>query len=139
MRFTRLYMATAAVSLVACAKQPTTTPADSQTTDQSWRKTTPEPLAERPFIVPEPVSGTLSNGIQVVMVENHEVPLVYVRLTLNVGGFMDPADRPGLASVTMDMLNEGQRTKCGRNFPRHSHNSVLHWAVVQEAMARRWP
>ena len=107
MRFTRLYMATAAVSLVACAKQPTTTPADSQTTDQSWRKTTPEPLAERPFVVPEPVSGTLSNGIQVVMVENHEVPLVYVRLTLNVGGFMDPADRPGLASVTMDMLNEG--------------------------------
>ena len=39
--------------------------------------------------------------------QDHEVPLVYVRLTLNVGGFTDPVERPGLASVTMDMLNEG--------------------------------
>jgi zinc protease len=43
----------------------------------------------------------------VVVVEEHEVPLVYVRLTSNMGAWTDPDKKPALASVTMDMLNEG--------------------------------
>ena len=52
-------------------------------------------------------TGELSNGVKVVVVENHEVPLVYIRVALDSGSWTDPADRPGLADATLDMLNEG--------------------------------
>ena len=67
----------------------------------------PAPLATRPFSLPPVTVGELSNGIKVVVAEEHEVPLVYVRLALHSGGWTDPLDRPGLASATVDMLNEG--------------------------------
>jgi len=72
-----------------------------------YRKVTPGPLAPRAFQAPTISEGTLSNGVQVIVVENHEVPLVWVQLSVDRGGFTDPQDKPGLASVTMDMLNEG--------------------------------
>lgn len=71
------------------------------------RTVKPEPLAPRAFQLPDIVSGELSNGISVAVVENHEVPLVYVKVIFEAGAWLDPADRPGLASVTLDMLNEG--------------------------------
>ena len=71
------------------------------------RTVKPEPLAPRAFQLPDIVSGELSNGIPVAVVENHEVPLVYVKVVFESGSWLDPADRPGLASVTFDMLNEG--------------------------------
>jgi predicted Zn-dependent peptidase len=74
--------------------------------DNSWRATTPEPLAPRAFQLPEAQTATLSNGIEVSVVENHEMPLVNVRLAFDQGGWTDK-DHVGLASVTLDMLNEG--------------------------------
>jgi zinc protease len=71
------------------------------------RTVMPEPLAPRDFQLPDIVSGELSNGISLAVVENHEVPLVYVKVIFEAGAWLDPADRPGLASVTLDMLNEG--------------------------------
>jgi len=71
------------------------------------RSAAPQPLAPRSFQFPDIVEGSLSNNIPVVVVENHEVPLVYVKVVYDVGSWQDPADRPGLASVTLDMLNEG--------------------------------
>ena len=73
----------------------------------AWRTEVPAPLAPRPFAVPDATTGTLSNGLSVSVVSNHEVPKVYVTLAFRDGGWTDPADRPGLASVSMDMLNEG--------------------------------
>ncbi len=74
------------------------------------RLITPEPLAPRAFQAPATATGTLSNGLQVIVVENHEVPLVWVNLYADRGNYVDPADKPGLAAVTMDMLNEGAGT-----------------------------
>ena len=75
--------------------------------ETSWRKAVPEPLAPRVFQMPEAQTGTLSNGLSVSVVENHEVPLVNVRIAFDQGEWTDSADQIGLASVTMDMLNEG--------------------------------
>ena len=75
--------------------------------DTSWRTATPEPLAPRAFQLPQAQTGTLSNGLSVSVVENHEVPLVSVRIAFDQGGWIDSADHIGLASVAMDMLNEG--------------------------------
>jgi zinc protease len=73
----------------------------------AWRAEQPAPLAPRPFQVPEASRATLSNGLELVVVENHEAPLVYVDLVFSAGSGADPADAPGLASATLDMLNEG--------------------------------
>ena len=71
------------------------------------RLVTPPALAAADYQPPSAATGTLSNGIVVTVVENHEVPLVWVSLYVDRGHYTDPADQPGLASVTMDMLNEG--------------------------------
>lgn len=71
------------------------------------RAVAPAPLAPRPFALPPYEEGRLSNGLRLLVVNNPEVPLVAVTLAFPGGGWTDPADRPGLASVSMDMLNEG--------------------------------
>jgi zinc protease len=76
-------------------------------TDTSWRSTQPEPLEPRAFQLPEASTATLSNGVQVSVVENHEMPLVNIRIAFDQGGWTDDPGSVGLASVTLDMMNEG--------------------------------
>jgi zinc protease len=56
--------------------------------------------------------ATLSNGLPVLLVESHEVPLVQVNLLILTGSADDPAGKFGIASLTAAMLDEGagQRT-----------------------------
>lgn len=89
--------------LLGCG--PKTPPASAAVT--LTRETPPPPLAPRSFELPPVSEATLANGLRVVVVENHETPLVYVSLTFQAGAWTDPADRPGLAETAMDMLNEG--------------------------------
>lgn len=50
---------------------------------------------------------TLSNGLNVVLMEKHQVPVVQVNLLVNVGTAHDPANQRGLASMTAALMNEG--------------------------------
>ena len=70
----------------------------------------PAPLAARSFTAPTPQEATLSNGLKVLVVENHEIPMFGVRIAFRGGGQADPAGKEGLAAVTMDLLNEGAGT-----------------------------
>jgi zinc protease len=71
-------------------------------------RTQPPPLgAERLFSFPEIHRTTLDNGLKVWTVEHHQVPLVSVLALVPVGASADPPDRPGLAAITGDMLDEG--------------------------------
>jgi zinc protease len=67
----------------------------------------PEPGPPRPVTLPKRERRALSNGLPVVLVQQHEVPTVQVSVVLGAGAAADPADRPGVASLTADMLNEG--------------------------------
>lgn len=49
----------------------------------------------------------LSNGLKVLLMEKHNVPLVQMNLVINTGSFNDPNGKEGLSSFTMDMLDEG--------------------------------
>lgn len=49
----------------------------------------------------------LSNGLAVVLMEKHTVPLVQVNLLLQTGSFDDAAGKEGLTSIAMDLLDEG--------------------------------
>ena len=60
-----------------------------------------------PFRFPEIRRRTLGNGLRVWTVEHHAVPLVSFLALLPVGASADPRDRPGLAAMTSDMLDEG--------------------------------
>ncbi len=54
---------------------------------------------------------TLSNGIKVVLMEKHELPLVEMELMVNTGSVMNPSDKPGLASMVAEMMDEGAGTR----------------------------
>ncbi|HEX8503520.1 MAG TPA: insulinase family protein [Pyrinomonadaceae bacterium] len=53
----------------------------------------------------------LSNGLEVLVVEHHEVPVVSLNLVMKMGAAGDPAGKAGLASLTADMLDEGTATR----------------------------
>ncbi len=67
----------------------------------------PEPLPTPDFELPEATSHTLSNGLEVRIVENHEVPLWGARLIIRGGTGLDPMEKAGLASVAVDMMDDG--------------------------------
>jgi predicted Zn-dependent peptidase len=59
------------------------------------------------FEPPLPKTFQLENGVTVHHWERHELPMVAMTLMLPVGTATDPADRSGLTTLAMDMLDEG--------------------------------
>jgi len=57
--------------------------------------------------LPQIQKRTLSNGLPVWLIESHEVPLAQVNLLIQAGSGDDPASKPGIASLTAAMLDEG--------------------------------
>ena len=71
----------------------------------------PRPKPDPKFSLPPIQRRRLSNGLEVLVVEHHELPLVQMNLVVKTGGAADPQDKAGLASLTADMLDEGTRTR----------------------------
>lgn len=71
----------------------------------------PKPLAARDVKFPPYTIRTLPNGLQVVVVRHHEQPAVSLRLIVRAGSAHDPEDRPGIASLTSALLDQGTTTK----------------------------
>jgi zinc protease len=63
--------------------------------------------APRPVRLPTIRYFRLANGLEVVLVERHTLPLVSMRMTVRAGGTADPRGRDGLANLTASMLDEG--------------------------------
>ena len=58
--------------------------------------------------LPRPVELKLDDGLTVLVLEDHRLPTVTMRLLIQgAGALNDPADLPGLASLTASMLKEG--------------------------------
>ena len=55
--------------------------------------------------------GKLANGIEVVLAERHEVPLVQMRLLFDAGHAADQGRKLGTASFALNMLDEGTKTR----------------------------
>lgn len=53
----------------------------------------------------------LSNGVKVVLMEKHEVPLMQLNVMVRAGNVNDPENKVGLASLTLDMMDEGAAGK----------------------------
>jgi len=74
---------------------------------QADRSAPPKPGPVRPLRLPPVERLALSNGLPVLLVPMHEVPVVEVLLVVRAGAAADPAGREGLARMTADMLDEG--------------------------------
>lgn len=53
----------------------------------------------------------LPNGTRVLLLEQHEVPLVSFAIVVKSGSAQDPPGKEGLASMTNDLLRKGTRTR----------------------------
>ena len=78
---------------------------------QEWRKTAPAPGAMSKLSLPVPKQMKLSNGLTVLLTEQHNLPIVAARLVVLGGGGGNPTDKPGLAGFTARMLTEGTKTR----------------------------
>ena len=62
--------------------------------------------------LPKPTETTLANGLTVLILEDHRFPTVSVTLNIaGAGALYEPANLPGLASGTAQVLREGTTTR----------------------------
>jgi zinc protease len=83
------------------------TTSSAQSIDRSQRPVAP---AAAPFRFPITHEKTLDNGLRVIIVENHALPLVVVRAVLGVDSLSDPVGKEGLFALDTAMLREGTST-----------------------------
>lgn len=79
-----------------------------QVTDRAQVPDVGEP---EPMELPEIQDYTLGNGLRVVLVERHALPLVGMELQVRGGAAAHPPGQQGLAALTADMLDEGTTTR----------------------------
>jgi len=79
--------------------------------DQDWRNTPPLPGPTPTLELPVPQQFNLPNGLRVLLVEQHSLPIVSINIIAISGSDRNPVEYPGLASFTADMLDEGTVTR----------------------------
>ncbi|PYP46692.1 MAG: hypothetical protein DMD50_06630 [Gemmatimonadetes bacterium] len=74
---------------------------------QSFPTTPPKPTPLTPVRFPPFKEATLANGVQLVVIEHHEQPVVSVTLSFRAGGIYDPPGKEGLSSLVAELLSKG--------------------------------
>jgi len=111
------------------AQQTTTPPAESQPAAQQNQKDQkdgtgvvppgvklvpqmPGPGAPTPFPFPSAAPKVLPNGLRVFVIADHSEPAVVARMIiLSAGGISDPAETPGVAQMTANLLTQGTKRR----------------------------
>lgn len=81
--------------------------ATAQGAPQAASATPPVLAAPKALTLPTMVERTLPNGLRLVIVEQHELPVVDAQLVIRTGNEADPAGKAGLATLTANLLDEG--------------------------------
>ena len=81
--------------------------AGAQTLDRSTRPAAP-PI--RSFTLPNAKTQKLANGVRIIVIEDHALPLVTVRAVVDVDSLRDPVGKEGLFTIVSGMLREGTKT-----------------------------
>jgi len=80
--------------------------------------TPPGAGALRPYVFPQVEQFSLPNGLKVILVEKHTLPVVQGRLIIDAGAQREPAAKNGLASLTGRLLSEGTADMTGAEIAR---------------------
>lgn len=107
------------VLATACTQAPTPAPTPAPVTPPvvvavdtprvpAFDRTTPPALGPLGQLTLPPVTRRqLDNGLELLVVEHHELPLVDMILVVKTGSEGDPANKAGVATLTASMLDEG--------------------------------
>lgn len=96
----------------------------------------PDDFPEKPPVsgpidsVPEPVVAKkrLSNGLNIAVISNHEVPMVSLVLGIRSGSWTER--KPGVAAMTMSMLSQGTRNKNAKQMAALLESNAISLAGV---------
>lgn len=97
-------------TVVVAAPTPPPVP-ERQTPDAAFRQQPPVAGPEPTFTPPHWKRFKLKNGLEVFLVEFHDLPLIDLNLMIKTGGAANPPDRAGLADLTANMLDEGTKSR----------------------------
>jgi len=99
---------TAAAAIFALASVIAVLPASAQGVD----RTKPPELGPPPRVSLPPIATReLPNGLKLMIVEQHELPVADFALVIGSGGTADPGGKGGVANLTAQMLREGTTTR----------------------------
>ncbi|MSQ05638.1 MAG: insulinase family protein [Dehalococcoidia bacterium] len=73
---------------------------------------------EPSFTPPLPQRGKLSNGLNLVVVEKRDLPIVAFGLVFSAGAATDPTTLPGLSAFTAGLLEEGTTRRSSQEIAR---------------------
>lgn len=91
-----------AVAVLLAAASALSQPAGAQ-----FPPTPPPAQPLRPMQFPPFQETRLANGLQLILVENHELPIVSFSLAFPAGSRYDPPGKEGLAELTAELLTKG--------------------------------
>ena len=91
------------------------------------------------FTPPGVVRRKLSNGLEVLVAERHELPVLSLELVVKGGETLVPADKHGLAGLTASLLSGGTTSRrdapaAGRQAPAEISAATLHASGGREAV-----
>lgn len=82
----------------------------------------PGPGPLRPYVFPKIEEFQLANGMKVVLVEKHTLPIIASRIILDAGAMREPASKAGLANIAANVLSEGTKDMSGAEIARRMDN-----------------
>jgi zinc protease len=92
-------------------KDPSKNNGEPVNVEAEWRREAPKPGPASKLHLPVPEEFKLSNGLTVLYSERPGLPLVAADLVVLAGSGVNPVDRPGLASMTARILQQGTATR----------------------------
>ena len=143
LRVAQAYLSERQVQLVVLPE-----PARSYSASAVDRTVQPPAAAPRPFVPALPQRSRLANGLQLLLVEKRELPIVAFSLLLKTGANRDPLTLPGLSSMTTSMLQEGTATSSSRQIAEEFEFMGTQLSVGTgregtelgvETLSRQWP
>jgi zinc protease len=81
------------------------------TTDPEWRSNLPKPGPAPKFALPPFKRAKLTNGLELLVVEKHDLPLVAMNLVFPAGKTMDAPNFMGRAALTAAVWDEGTKDR----------------------------
>ena len=79
----------------------------------------------RPIQIPKVETYTLSNGMRLYLLEDHELPIVNGTALVRTGNLFDPADKVGVATITGTVMRSGgTKTMSGDQLDEQLENAA---------------
>jgi zinc protease len=135
--FVLLGCASAAPKLVQPPPPAQAQAAPQRTPDSSFRAQPPPPGRPLEFRASIPQQLALSNGLPIYLIERHDIPLIAIDLALRAGADTDPSGKAGLASLALDLLDEGTPSRDAAAIARAFEDLGARYAAGAEADSSR--